>query len=191
MKVLRCALLILVVCASSAYPQTQKLGDNMYFSDAADIMLAVDTTVAVRKLDSPYVMFMAFTAVKGDRTVTIDRNDVTMIYKGQEYQMPALKDIEKAYEGMKEDAGLYRRFGLELLLFDKLRYYKFPYQNEFFPTPGFGPTAWVNSAEITALVGFKTKLYFKNPGFQKGDEVTIKVIDHNHPEVQGQVTFVI
>jgi hypothetical protein len=190
MKILRCALLVLAVCAA-AYPQTQNLGDNMYFSDAGAVVLGVDATVAVRKLNSPYVMFMAFVAAKDDKSFTIDRNDVVLIYKGQEYHMPTLQEIEKSYKGEKEDAGLYGRFGMELLLFGKLRYYKFPYENEFYPTPGFGPTSWVNNAEVTALVGFKTKLYFKNPGLQKGDEVTIKVVDHKNPESVGQVTLVL
>lgn len=190
MKVLRCVLLVLAVCAA-AFPQTQKLGDNVYFSDAGAIQLAVDTTVAIRKLNSPYVMFMAFVAAKDDKSYTIDRNDVVLTYKGQEYHMPTLQEVEKSYKDFREDAGLYRRFGLEMLLFGKLRYYRFPYENEFFPTPGFGPTAWVNNAEVTALVGFKTKLYFKNPGFQKGDEVTIKVVDHKNPDAAGEVTLVL
>jgi hypothetical protein len=190
MKFLRRALLILFVCAA-AYPQTQQLGEGMYFSESGDIALGVDATVAVRRINSPYVMFMAFMAAKGDKSLTVHREDVTMIYKGQEYHMPALKEIGKAYKGEKEDAGLYSRFGKELLLFDKLRYYKFPYQSEFYPTPGFGPTVWVDEGNMTALVGFKTKLYFKNPGFQKGDEVTFKIFDRKHPESTAEITVVL
>ncbi len=190
MKFLRCALLILFICAA-AYGQTEQLGEGMYYSGAGDILIGVDVTIAVRKVDSPYVMFMAFMAAKEDRSLTVKRDGVTMIYKGQEYKMAALKEIEKNYKAMKEDAGLYRRFGKELLLFDKLRYYRFPYQSEFFPTPGVGPGVWVDEGNIVSLDGFKTKLYFKNPGFQKGDQVTIRVVDSKRPESQGEVTVVL
>ncbi len=190
MRFLRCALLILFICAA-AYGQTEQLGEGMYYSGAGDILIGVDVTIAVRKVDSPYVMFMAFMAAKEDRSLTVKRDGVTMIYKGQEYKMAALKEIEKNYKAMKEDAGLYRRFGKELLLFDKLRYYRFPYQSEFFPTPGVGPGVWVDEGNIVSLDGFKTKLYFKNPGFQKGDQVTIRVVDSKRPESQGEVTVVL
>lgn len=190
MKFLRCALLILFVCAA-AYPQTTQLGEGMYFSDAGDIIIGVDVTVAVRRIESPYVMFMAFMVAKDDKSLTVHREDVTMIYKGQEYHLPALKEIEKAYKGEKEDAGLYRQLGKELLLFDKLRYYKFPYQSEFYPTPGFGPAVWVDEGSLVALMGFKTKFYFKNPGFQKGDEVTFKAFDRKHPESKAEITIVL
>jgi hypothetical protein len=190
MKLLRCALFLFLVWAA-AYPQTKELGQGVYYNGTRDIMFAVDVTVAVRKIDSPYVMFMAFMAAKENKSLSVKRDDVTMIYKGQEYHMPTLKDIEKAYKGEKEDAGLYRRFGKELLLFGELRYYRFPYENEFFPTPGFGPTVWVNEASLVNLIGFKTKLYFKNPGFQPGDEVTFRVFDRKHPESKGEVTVVL
>ncbi len=187
MKILRCALLVLVVCAA-AWPQTEELGEGIYYSGAGDVLLGVDVTVAVRRIDSPYVMFMAFMAAKDEKSLTVKRDGVTMIYQGQEYKMPSLKEIEKEYRGMKEDAGLYRRFGKELLLFDKLRYYRFSYKSEFFPTPGFGPTVWVDEGNIVSLDGFKTKLYFKNPGFKKGDQVTIRVVDAKNPASLGEVT---
>jgi len=190
MKITRIALLVLFVCAA-AYPQTEQLGEGMYYSGAGDILIGVDVTIAVKKITSPYVMFMAFMAAQKDKSLTVKREDVTMIYKGQEYKMPALKEIEKAYKGEKEDAGLYRRLGKELLLFDKLRYYRFPYQSEFFPTPGAGPGVWVDEGNMVSLDGFKTKLYFKNPGFQKGDQLTIRVVDSKHPDSQGEVTVIL
>ncbi len=190
MKIVRIALLVLFVCAA-AWPQTEQLGEGMYYSGSGDILIGVDVTVAVRRIKSPYVIFMAFMAAKEDKSLTVKREDVTMIYKGQEYKMATLKELEKAYEKEKEDAGLYRRFGKELLLFDKLRYYRFPYKSEFFPTPGFGPTVWVDEGNMVSLDGFKTKMYFKNPGFQKGDQLTIRVVDSKHPGSQGEVTVVL
>src|SRR5512136_1939409 len=97
MKIMRIALLVLFVCAA-AYPQTEQLGEGMYYSGAGDILVGVDVTIAAKKFTSPYVMFMAFMAAKENKSLTLKRADVTMIYKGQEYKMPTLKEIEKAYK---------------------------------------------------------------------------------------------
>ncbi len=40
-------------------------------------------------------------------------------------------------------------------------------------------------------IGFRTKCYFKNPGFKKGDKLTIKVTAKNNPELTGQVDVVL
>jgi len=37
----------------------------------------------------------------------------------------------------------------------------------------------------TFNLGFRTRLYFKNPGFKKGDEIVITVKDDKNPELTG------
>jgi hypothetical protein len=39
--------------------------------------------------------------------------------------------------------------------------------------------------------GFMTPLYFKNPGFAKGDKLTIKVRDIKNPEITGECDIVL
>jgi hypothetical protein len=39
--------------------------------------------------------------------------------------------------------------------------------------------------------GFRTKIYFKNPGFKKGDKVMFKVWDKKNPKLSGEVSIVI
>jgi hypothetical protein len=45
----------------------------------------------------------------------------------------------------------------------------------------------VLEASLYNYIGFRTKLYFKNPGFKKGDKLLIKVWDENDPALFGQV----
>jgi len=38
---------------------------------------------------------------------------------------------------------------------------------------------------MSGSLGVKTKFYFRNPGFQKGDELVIKVKDQKKPDKFG------
>jgi len=44
---------------------------------------------------------------------------------------------------------------------------------------------------MAGTFGFKTKLYFKNPGFKTGDTLVIKVRDKKNPELVGAVAVVL
>jgi hypothetical protein len=186
MKLVRVAVLLVLVCAA-ALPQTKQLGEGVYTNTVGDITLAVDATVAIMKIDSPYLMFMAYMASPNAKSISVGRNDVTLSYNGQDYPMVPLKEVTEKYKGGRDDMGLYRRFGKEMLLFDTMRYYKFPQQGEFFPVPGFGAELAVNEGNFTGEIGFQTKLYFKNPGVKKGDVVTIRVRDRKTPEINADV----
>jgi hypothetical protein len=54
-----------------------------------------------------------------------------------------------------------------------------------------GGTLAVDQGSMYSFTGFRTKAYFKNPGFKKGDKVTFKVWDKKDPNVTGQVDVVI
>jgi len=87
------ALLFLSVAVSA---QTIDLGQGAYANDQDPIMLAVDAGVAGRILDSPYVMFVVYMASRDQkRNISVHRKDVTLVYNGQEYQMPSLKELRK------------------------------------------------------------------------------------------------
>ncbi len=44
---------------------------------------------------------------------------------------------------------------------------------------------------MVAFHGFMSPLYFKNPGFVKGDKLTIKVRDAKNPAVTGECEVVL
>jgi hypothetical protein len=190
MKAFSCALLLLFVC-SAAYPQTEDLGQGFYYSEEGGIIMAVNASLAVIKPESPYVMFMAFMASKDHRFLEIDRDNVVMIYKGQEYKMPTVKELRDRYNGQNQDASLYQHLGKESLVYSNVRFYRFPVEEDFFPNLGSGTLLATDKGWISDLFGFKTRLYFKNPGFRKGDEVVFKVNDGKNSEIIGQVAVIL
>jgi hypothetical protein len=44
---------------------------------------------------------------------------------------------------------------------------------------------------MAAFNGFLTPMYFKNPGFAKGDKLTIKVRDTKNPQLTGECEVVL
>jgi hypothetical protein len=168
----------------TAYTQTVDLGQHVFFDNEGSIVICVDAAVAVRKLDSPYVMFMVFMGSKGNESISVHREDVVMDYKGQEFQMPTLEELRKEYRGANNDVNLYARLGKESLALSQMRFYNYPWENDFFPVLSRGqlPT---NQVSMTGQIGARTTMYFKNPGFQKGDQLVIKVKDHKNPELTG------
>jgi hypothetical protein len=44
---------------------------------------------------------------------------------------------------------------------------------------------------MAGMVGFRTKLYFKNPGFKKGDQLVISVKDRKDPEIFGSCAVIL
>jgi len=190
MKVIRYAVLLLVLCAV-ATPQTKDLGMGAFSNEQGAIVLTIDASLADLKLDSPYVMFMAFMGAKKDQNITISRNDVVMVYKGQEYKMPSVKELREKYMGETNDRDIYRRLGKEGVIASTLRFYQFRDQYDFFPVLGLRGTVPGEEGSINGYVGFKTRLYFKNPGFKKGDSVLIKVKDKKNPELTGECAVVL
>src|SRR5512135_2941823 len=92
MKIIRLALLGFLALSPMVFAQTTDLGQSVFTSNQGDINLTIDAALAVRKLSSNYVMFMAFMVARGDQSIMVDRDDVTMTYNGQEYKMPSLKE---------------------------------------------------------------------------------------------------
>ena len=97
MKLVRVAVLVVLVCAA-ALPQTKELGEGVFTNTVGDITLAVDATVAIMKIDSPYLMFMAYMVPPNAKSISVGRNDVTMSYNGQDYPMPSLKEVNEKYK---------------------------------------------------------------------------------------------
>jgi hypothetical protein len=183
MKSFRLALAVIFVLGA-AFAQTIDLGQNLFFNNEGEIVVCIDAALAVRKLDSPYVMFMVFMGSKSQSSISVHRDDVVMIYKGQEYPMPSLEDLRKEYRGANHDFDLYQRLGKDTLALSQMRYWNYHWDYDFFPVLGAASLP-SDQLSMSGNVGVRTKFYFRNPGFQKGDELVIKVKDHKNPETFG------
>jgi hypothetical protein len=190
MKILRLALLGVLAVSPAVFGQTTDLGQSVFTSSQGDINLTIDAALAVRKLNSSYVMFMAFMVARGDESIVVDRNDVTMTYNGQEYKMPSLKEWRDQYKGSQGDLTLYNQLGKETLVLSHLSNYEFSWDQDFFPILGRGPLP-TDRGSMAGTVGFRTKLYFKNPGFKKGDQIVISVRDKNNPDIIGSCAVIL
>lgn len=183
MKAIKLFLAVMLVLGA-AYTQTVDLGQNLFFNNEGEIVICVDAALTVRKLDSPYAMFMVFMGSKSNSSVSVHRDDVVMVYKGQEYKMPSIEEWRKEYRGAGNDIDFYTRLGKESLAQSQMRFWEYRWDYDFFPVLGKGPLP-SDQVSMSGNLGARTKFYFKNPGFQKGDELVIKVRDHKNPEIIG------
>jgi hypothetical protein len=193
MKPLRVALIVLaLVAAAASFAQSTDHGMGAFSNDSGPILVAVDAQLVGRALHSPYTMFVLFMGVK-DKTgsINVASKDVVMVYKGQEYHMPSLGELREKYSGGLRDLGLYRRLGKEGLIASWVRFYDFPESANFFPPLTLRAPLPIDEGHMSAWYGFMTPLYFKNPGFAKGDRVTIKVRDAKNPAVTGECEVVL
>jgi hypothetical protein len=191
MKTLRILAVVLALVAS-AYPQTKGLGLGAFSNENGAILLAVDASLVNQAIDNPYVMFVAFMAAGDkDRSITVAAKDVVMVYKGQEYRMPSVRDLRNDYRGEIRDLDFYRRLGKEGIISSWIRLYDFPEKSNFFPPLTQAAPLAASEGYMAGQHGFMTPLYFKNPGFSKGDRLTIKVRDMKNPQLVGECEVVL
>jgi hypothetical protein len=191
MKLLRFVLIALVLSAV-AYPQTADLGMGAFSNESGAILVAVDAALVNRVIDSPYIMFVVFLAAKDqNQSISVAAKDVVMAYKGQEYPMPSLKNLRDNYRGEIRDIDFYRHLGKEGINASWVRLYQFPEKANFFPPLTLRSTLAVDEGHMTGFYGFMTPLYFKNPGFAKGDKLTIKVRDKKNAQLSGECEVVL
>lgn len=191
MKIIKSLAFILTISVAAS-AQTQNLGLGAFSADQGPILIAVDAAMADRMIDSPYVMFVAYLAAKDQNlNIVVDRSDVVMVYEGREYRLPTVKELRDNYRGGIRDLDFYRHLGKEGIIASWVRFYNFNFAQgaDFFPTLG-GPLS-VERGSMSGIIGFATKLYFKNPGFKKGDRLTIKVRDKKNPQLEGAVEVTI
>jgi hypothetical protein len=191
MKLFKIALAALVL-AAAAYPETKDLGLGAFSNESGAILMAVDAALVNQAIDNPYVMFVVFMAVRGqNKEITVAAKDVVMVYKGQEYHMPSLRDLRDDYGGEIRDVTFYQKLGKEGIFSSWVRFYEFPEKANFFPPLTLRSTLAVDEGHMVAYNGFMTPLYFKNPGFAKGDRLTIKVRDAKNPQLTGECEVVL
>jgi len=175
-----------------ALAQTVDLGLGAFSSSDGTIDLVVDASLVNHKLDSPYVMFMAYLSTEeADLKIDITRDTIVMVYNGQEYPMPSVAELRKNYNGQRNDIALYERLGKEAVIMSQARFVQFIEGTDFFPVLGSQTTIPTSVATLTRTIGFRTKLYFKNPGLKKGDTLLIKVWGSRDPSLKGEVGVIL
>lgn len=191
MKFAKIGLMVLIL-AVAAQAQTKDLGLGAFSNDNGDILVAVDASLVNLDRDNPYVMFVAFFAsADNGPSVTIAAKDVVMVYKGQEYHMPSVKELRSEYRGTIRDLSFYQRLGKEGIMTSWIRFYDFPERSNFFPPLTLNSPLAATEGSMVGQHGFMTPLYFKNPGFAKGDRLQIKVRDAKDPAISGECDVVL
>jgi len=191
MKILKCALAILLAF-SAGFAQTEKLGMGSFANENGPIMMAVDAGLAVRQLDHPYIMFVLYMAAKkNQQAITVSRDDVVLVYNGQEFNLPTVKEFRRNYFGQFRDLDFYQHLGKEGIISSWTRVYSFPTKEDFFPLNTLGGSLAIDEGNMYNFVGFNTLLYFKNPGFKRGDTITIKVKDKKDSTLTGEVDVIL
>jgi hypothetical protein len=191
MKIMKVALAMLILVAA-AYPQTKDLGMGAFSSEGNPILMAVDASLVNKSTGNPYAMFVLFMAAKDKNVqISVAAKDVVMVYKGEEYRMPSLSALRDSYNGVIRDLDFYRHLGKEGIISSWVRFYEFPEPANFFPPLTLRSNLAVTEGHMVAFNGFMTPIYFKNPGFAKGDKLTIKVRDVKDPKIVGECEVVL
>lgn len=191
MKLMRYAMVVLAL-AGLGYGQTVDHGLGAFSNESGAILVAVDAALVNKDLKEPYVMFYGFLASKDQNVpVRVAAKDVVMVYKGREYPMLSLSELRDKYRGEIRDMSFYRRLGKEGIISSWVRLYQFPEPSSFFPPLTLNAPLAVTEAYMLGFNGFMTPLYFKNPGFAKGDRLTIKVRDAKDPALTGECDVVL
>ncbi|MFC2168380.1 hypothetical protein ACFLRW_05285 [Acidobacteriota bacterium] len=185
MKNLRYFILILLMSVS-LMATSLDLGNSIFYNDEGSINLAADAGVAVRNMDSPYVLFVLYMSADEKINASIDREDVVLVHNDKEYKMPDLVEFRKNYNNELRDQEMYSRLGKESLALSDMQHFLFNYYDDFFPPLASGMLP-VDQGSISTNFGFKSKAYFKNPGFKPGDMIVIKVRDKDDPDIWGSV----
>ncbi len=181
-------LFAILILSVAAFAQTKDLGLGAFANDKGPIMVAVDASVAARDITSPYVMFVIWMASKDqNQNIVVDRDGVTLVYNGQDYKMPTLKDLRKNYGAEIRDIALYRHLGKEGIASSWIRFYKFPNEGDFFPPLTARANVKTDQGSMSGFHGFVTKCYFKNPGFKAGDKIVIRITAKNKPDLMSEV----
>jgi hypothetical protein len=185
-------LLFVAVLSGTALAQTEDLGLTQFANETTPILIAVDAALAVRNLDNPYLMFVLYMGSRNKlQEITVGRDNVTMVYQGREIKMPSVKELRANYRGQIRDYDFYRHLGKEGIMASWVRFYQFPGGAEFFPMNRLEDPPPSDYGSMFDFTGFATSIYFKNPGFKKGDSFLLKVRDKDNPELTGEVTVVL
>ncbi len=176
--------------AISLSAQTQDIGQGAFFNDAGQINIIVDASIAVRFIDSDYIMFMVYLLADKGVTANVNRDTVVILYKEEVHKMPSIKDFRKEFRQESRDMRIYDRMGKDSLVMSQFYGYSFNPTFDFFPLR-IEPQISTDRATITSSMIVQTKVYIKNPGFKKGDVLGIGVRDIEDPNIKGSCAVVL
>jgi len=199
MKITHIAFLVLLVAAVAfSLPQDVResvsvdLGLGAFANESGPILLTVDTALAGRTLNSPYVMFYAYMASKdSNRKISVAAKDIVVLYNGRELTLPKVSELRGNYRGINRDYEMYRQLGKEGVIASWVRMYQFPPRPNFFPPTDMSTEVAVDTGSMFGFYGFDTPLYLKNPGFSKGDKLTFVVKDRKNSDLTSECEVVI
>ncbi len=192
MKTARFVLPLLLLLCGAAFSQTEDLGMGAFANEDGPILLAVDTALVNLKIDSPYVMFVIYMAPKKqNQQIVVTRDTIALVYQGREYKMAPFEELRKNYGAEIHDLDFYRHLGKEGLISSWIRMYSFQRATDFFPPLTMRSSLAVDEGSMYGFIGFRTKAYFKNPGFKSGDKATFRVWDKKDPNLKSEVNIVL
>jgi hypothetical protein len=183
-------ILFILSLSLSLSAQTDDIGQGAFFNDQGQINLLVDASIAVRFIDSDYVMFMVYMLTDKATTAQINRDTVVVVYNDEVHKMPTLKDFRKAFRQENRDMRIYNQLGKDSLVMSQFYGYSFNNQFDFFPLRAEAQKS-TDSTTITSSMIIQTKVYIKNPGFKKGDVLGIAVRDVTDPNLKGSCAVVL
>jgi hypothetical protein len=171
---------------------TKDWGLGAFANSDNPIMLAIDASLAGRMLDKPYVMFYAYMAAKDmNKSISVAAKDIVVLYRDQVLSMPTYKKLQASYGGVIHDSDFYRELGKEGINSSWIKLYDFPRAPIFFPRMDLRSDLAADFGHMYGIRGFRTPLYFKNPGFAKGDKLVFVVRDAKNPNLTGECTVVL
>jgi len=187
MKVIRLGF-FLALAAGITMAATVHLGNRIFLNEEGPINLAADAGLAEQNLDSPYVMFVLYMGADSEVKATVGRESVVLVHNDKEYRMVDIQELRKNYRNDSRDIEHYVRLAKEPLIFSRMKFYRFDGRDDFFPERSSGRIPR-QSSSIGSQIGFATRAYFKNPGFEPGDVIMIKVSDSKNPDIWGAVAL--
>ena len=178
------------LAASLAATQTIDLGQFAFLNNEGPLNVLVEAGIAANYLDSPYSFFVLHLGMDANRHGTIDRGSITLIYKGKEYKMPELREFRRNYNQERRDIRVYRKMGEEPWISAGMNTYQYNPEFDFFPLRHESSRS-TERGSLSSTIGIRTKVYFKNPGFEPGDRFIIQVQDSKNPAVVTNVVVVL
>ncbi|MCK7518515.1 MAG: hypothetical protein MZV64_12745 [Ignavibacteriales bacterium] len=184
--------LVILVLAGLAYPQTVDHGLGAFSNESGAILMAVDAALVNRDVKEPVRHVLRLPGLQGPEPRRQGRGQgrghglqgagiphaVPVRAPGQvPWRDPGHELLPQAGQG-----------GDHLLLGAPLR---LPRAVELLPPLTLNSPLAVREAYMLGQNGFMTPLYFKNPGFAKGDRLTIKVRDAKNPALTGECDVVL
>ncbi len=185
MKRLLLSFLIMIGLTSTAMAETRHLGNYSYIDTDHPLLIAVNASVAAKHTSKGYLPLVAYIGGDHGVTATLNHASFTLIYKGQEIPLPSLKELRTDYNQDVMDLTILSKetehvFPSEMSRFDyQKRVDFFPARNQSFVA--------AEEATVNWKQGLRTKLYFKNPGIEKGDTAILQIVPEGKPDLTSKI----